>query len=435
MPKLPTGALIVEEAKDSSSLYWAAKFRHDGKGIRRRLGKAWLEPRDEPLEGATGWQKNFRKRRGRPAEGHLSADDAVAAMRELIAGFSDKQERKRQKQDAVTFAEAAVTWQAERSAISGWKATTARNYSAMLAAVDHVPKRRGHKPRARIMRAFGTKLVSEVTTQEVAKFLRTLDADDALTPRSVNAHRQVLGMVFDYVIEQGWRTTENPVTPTKKRREADPKELTVYSPEQIFAVASEAEGNIAPLIVVAGFSGLRQGELLELRWKDVDFVGRKLTVSRSFSSGLGITSTKGRRARVVPMADQVAQVLAQESQRGFLIRKGDLVFPGPKSNLTGGTPHDPSSLRAAYVTARDAAAAKDHDLPVLRFHDLRHSFGSLAAAGGVDAVKIQSMMGHADSRTTARYLHAVSRADDADRLSRAFGSGIEQVEKSPATTT
>lgn len=53
------------------------------------------------------------------------------------------------------------------------------------------------------------------------------------------------------------------------------------------------------------------------------------------------------------------------------------------------------------------------------FHDLRHTFGTLAAQG-FDLVNVQAMMGHADSRTTSRYLHARPAAEDAAKLSRIF---------------
>ena len=61
-------------------------------------------------------------------------------------------------------------------------------------------------------------------------------------------------------------------------------------------------------------------------------------------------------------------------------------------------------------------------MPALRFHDLRHTFGTLAAQG-FDLVNVQAMMGHADSRTTARYLHARPAAEDAAKLSRIFSTG------------
>ena len=62
-------------------------------------------------------------------------------------------------------------------------------------------------------------------------------------------------------------------------------------------------------------------------------------------------------------------------------------------------------------------------MPTLRFHDLRHTFGTLAAQG-FDLVNVQAMMGHADSRTTARYLHARPAAEDAAKLTRIFAKDM-----------
>ena len=62
-------------------------------------------------------------------------------------------------------------------------------------------------------------------------------------------------------------------------------------------------------------------------------------------------------------------------------------------------------------------------MPRLRFHDLRHTFGTLAAQG-FDLVNVQAMMGHADSRTTARYLHARPAREDAAKLTLIFGKDL-----------
>lgn len=84
---------------------------------------------------------------------------------------------------------------------------------------------------------------------------------------------------------------------------------------------------------------------------------------------------------------------------------------------------DSPALRRRYKAARDAAITKNPDMPSLRFHDLRHTFDTLAAQG-FDLVNVQAMMGHADSRTTSRYLHARPAAEDAAKLSRIFAQDM-----------
>jgi integrase len=97
-------------------------------------------------------------------------------------------------------------------------------------------------------------------------------------------------------------------------------------------------------------------------------------------------------------------------------------FTSPPTSCSAPVPANTSTtrLRRRYKKARDAAMRQDRDMESLRFHDLRHTFGTLAASR-FDAVNLQAMLGHADSRTTARYLHARPTAEDADRLTQIFG--------------
>jgi integrase len=83
-------------------------------------------------------------------------------------------------------------------------------------------------------------------------------------------------------------------------------------------------------------------------------------------------------------------------------------------------------LRRRYKKARGAAITAAPDMPELRFHDLRHCFGTMAAAG-FDLVNVQAMMGHRELSTTQRYLHARPTAEDPAKLSRLIAAGLSQV--------
>lgn len=419
MHDAPTGSLHLSPAKDGTGYYWEGHWRWQGKPVKGRLGRAWVELRAEPLaedvEGVAAWQRRFRKRRGQPMAEHLTPEAAGAELRRAIKAHAERAKRNDSRR-MVPFEEAALSWFEERKSIAGWKPTTTRNYAAMLLDEDDKPKHRGRAPRARIMRAFGGQRIDAITADDVRKFLRSLDKDATLSARSVNAHRTVVTMIFAFAVEQGWRD-DNPADSTSKRRESDPSELHVYSVEQVLGIARECEDDtMGTMIVVAATCGLRMGELLELRWKDVDFTAQSIRVARSFSSGLGVSSPKGRKGRSVPLADLPAQALAKLGQRDHLTGKDHLVFPRDGS----GAHLEPSTVRTRYVAARDKARAKDGDMVAARFHDLRHVFGSLCAAGGIDLVSIQAMMGHASISTTMRYLHFKPHAEAAARLSAVF---------------
>jgi integrase len=150
------------------------------------------------------------------------------------------------------------------------------------------------------------------------------------------------------------------------------------------------------------------GELLALRWREVDFAGQSLRVTASYSAG-SLGTPKSGLGRAVPMVDGVARALAQLSQREDWIGPDDLVFAGE-----GGGHLDGSALRRRFKRARDEAGLRP-----LRFHDLRHTFGSIAIRVA-DPREVQEWLGHADFTTTQIYMHYKPRPAAARRLSAGF---------------
>jgi integrase len=221
---------------------------------------------------------------------------------------------------------------------------------------------------------------------------------------------------------------------TSKRRDPDPAVLDFYEPEDVAALARaarsgghrdpsrpaisdaereerrRADEQDAALFIVAAFTGLRLGELLELRWRYVSFDRATVTVAASWSGGEA-TSPKSRKPRTVPLATPPAAELARLADRRWFTGPDDLVFCS-----TLGDHLDPSALRRRLRRAQDSAGLRP-----LRFHDLRHSFGSLVVRE-VDTATLKAWMGHAKLTTTERYLHAKPRHTDVARLDRAFAA-------------
>ena len=228
----------------------------------------------------------------------------------------------------------------------------------------------------------------------------------------------------------------NPVSPTGKRPEEGPKPIETFEPSELLAIAAVAregrhrqrsgyensefsEGTKrewqrindqdAALFIVAGCTGLRMGELLALRWSDVDFETGTIMVSRAMSAGQE-SSTKSRRPRSVPIADQAEAQLKAIRKRERFSGRDDLVFCRPDGEAL-----DRSAVRTRFVRAQEKAGVR-----VRRFHDLRHMFGSLAIQQ-FDVVAVKDMMGHSRLTTTERYLHSKPRPGDAAKLTKAFG--------------
>jgi integrase len=205
-----------------------------------------------------------------------------------------------------------------------------------------------------------------------------------------------------------WKLETNPAAGLERPRVRNQKSIQVYSPEEVWALARAANEQDAATYLVAAFCGLRMGELLALAWRDVDFPNRVIRVRASYTQ-FKLDTPKSSAMRAVPMADPVARALAQLSQREHFIGDDDLVFPNH-----AGDHQNPKQLRKRY-----RAAQKSAGLRALSFHDLRHTFGTLAI-NRADPVQVQHWMGHAHLSTTMRYLHFRKRDDEADLLSGVF---------------
>lgn len=164
----------------------------------------------------------------------------------------------------------------------------------------------------------------------------------------------------------------------------------------------------AAIFLTAAFTGLRRGELIALRWRDVDFVGSVVRVRASYA-GERLTTPKSGRIRSVPLAPDVAKALAALGQRPAFTGDDDLVFVGEH-----GTYLDGSALRRRYGKALERGHLRQ-----LRFHDLRHTFGTRMIAKA-DISRVQEWMGHADVQTTMKYLHYAPRKEDAALVAQAF---------------
>lgn len=195
-------------------------------------------------------------------------------------------------------------------------------------------------------------------------------------------------------------------------------EFTTLDAEGLAALVRHAESEQdAVLYLTAAMSGLRQGELRALRWSDVDFGGDRIHVRRSAAVGSSgrTKAPKSGRVRSVPMVPQVAAALGGLWGREHFTGDDDLVFPNQVGEIESDT-----LIRRRYFRALKAA-----ELPAVRFHDLRHMFGSTAVKA-FPLSDVQAMLGHAHITTTMRYVHHRPGADDARRLAAAFeGSSIE----------
>ena len=399
-------------------------------GRRKRLGPAWVE-----LDAEGKWVP----RSGRIKKGHLDERLAYPLMARVIEEHEERLEREIPERSDALFEEAADAWLEHLRTEKRAKPSTLANNKSLLAR----PTEGGKKREARIMRAFGGRRLYDITAKDVRTFLAGLDDED-LAPRTVNLQRQMLHAIFEFARrEESFALPSNPAAVTAKRPEDGPAPIEPFEPEEIRSIAAAARAGLhrrrpgyrnsaysieterewqrindqdAALYLIAAATGLRTGELRALRWRDVDLEERYLTVRRAVSANQE-RSTKSRRSRIVPLAAQACEELERLRTRVHFLGREDHVFCRPD-----GEPLDRSAMRTRFLRAQKAAGVR-----VRRFHDLRHTFGSLAIRR-FDLVAVKEMMGHSKLTTTERYLHSRPRPTDAAKLTAIFAEEEEEEE-------
>jgi integrase len=262
---------------------------------------------------------------------------------------------------------------------------------------------------------FGSRTLDRIDKATVERFIAA-ERRAGMAPKSIRNYLGVLHSVYELGIENGW-ARENPVKRAAKPESTGSPEIRFLALEEVEAVLVAVPGDtLGPLervlYLAAAMTGLRQGELLALRWQDVDWLAGKIRVRRAYVRGEFGTTKSRRGFRAVPLADRVGTELEALSQRSAFTADENLVFGHP---LTGG-PLDRSKVRKRFKAAVKRAGVRD-----VRFHDLRHTFGTRMAAVGVPMRTLQEWMGHSDHKTTLIYAdYSPDERRDRDLVARAF---------------
>lgn len=428
------GSLIIR--KRQAGPVWYAKWRDSTRTQQlKKLGSAWLSPIDvenpfmEGAEASNGgprqesWRKDWEQRQGRCPATHLTARDASALMLDHIAGREREiVEQGLDQVDAKQFSDVVDSWLQERRndvEDQHLKKSTLKDYQSMLRRSDAPVRKRGRKPTAWICNEFDDKLVSDISVEDITAFEEKLKTA-GLAQRTRTKYIVVLSMILDHAVETKL-IKRNPVAdrPKPKRKPRKRSEVPkVYSNKVVEKIAVETDMEIVgEMIRSAAKTGLRQGELLNTRVRNVNFELRTITVEKNWGGAdIGEDVPKGGAARTIPLSDQAGEIFKRVLDRDRFTEPHNLIFCNEL-----GSHIDGSTVRREYARGRDRVAERE-DIEILTFHDLRHTFGSKCAADGIPLSLIQQWMGHADIQTTMIYIHWVPRHDDADRLTRALNA-------------
>lgn len=249
-------------------------------------------------------------------------------------------------------------------------------------------KRKMINLRVTLVPFFGNKKVSSITTADVLDFIAGMKTDKKNTKNNYL-------ILLKSVLRQAQKRGLIAHMPEIIRYRAESRKVEFLPPHTLQQII-EAGGRDQLLMLTAVNTGMRIGELIGLRWQDVDFVNKQINVNQTYSDGI-FTTPKSNKSRPIPMNAVLLKALSGA------VKAGMYVFSYNGEHL------NPDMVRYPLEKALKQVGYKH-----ITYHIFRHTFASYLVMDGVSLHSVKELMGHADIKETMKYAHlaphALSRA-------------------------
>jgi integrase len=378
---------------------------------KRAYGDGGIEPRGENC-----WRLRYRSTGKRlTVTFHGLKGEALKELRRLIKSGEDGEHIDPTK---ITLAEFLDRW--ERDWATG--NVSAKTLETYVHHLKHVRRHLGSLSLQKIQPVHFAGLYS--------RLLRNDGEKDGLAPRTIGHIHRIVHRALGHAVQWGL-LRQNPTDAVDPPR-VPSTEIEILQPEQVQAILNKLRGRSIYLIAAFAIAtGMRRGELLALRWKDIDTHSARLRVERSVeqtkAGGLVFKSPKtkhGRRTISLP-ASIVTELRAhrrQQLEERMALGRGksspdDLVFP-----TWDGQTRSPNGLTKEWSVLMDGLGL------AATFHSLRHTHASHLIASGLDVITISRRLGHGSpSITLGVYGHLFPNTDDraAEIMEASFLKGRE----------
>ncbi|MEK3977872.1 site-specific integrase [Psychrobacillus sp. FSL K6-2836] len=351
------------------------------------------------------------KRKQKTQDGFKRQKDAQAALNKVLNEIDVQGYIEPSKEIFSSFIESWFTSHYEKRI----KETTAANIQSLIN--KHLIREN----------PFADKPLSKITTEDIDAFYN-LKIDEEYSSSYIRKMHQILNQAFNQAVK--WKRIKyNPVI------DADPpavtkEEMKIWSYDEINTFLEHCKGERHHLtFLLAIYTGLRRGEILGLKWSDIDLVNKMIRVQRSLAyipkKGYILTSTKTRKSnRIVPISDMVVNELVKYRKQQEIWKEQlseqyldeDLVIC-----TETGSKQDPRNVLRALKRLITTS-----NVTHIRFHDFRHTHASILISKGVDVVKVSKRLGHANAKITLEtYAHLVP--DEGNDLADVFEKALEKI--------
>jgi integrase len=364
--------------------------------VRGKRKKVWVARWREPVQAADGTLKSIRRSE---IIGSLADFPTKREARTLLESrLHDVNHRLQKPQSAMLFCD-FVCSQWEPAILPTLKFATQRNYR--------------HLTRRHLFSVFGDQPLCDIKRQHIQRFVTEKMIRQKFAWKTSLHLRNLLSKIFSTAVDWEYMSA-NPASGVKlpPRPLRQPlRFLTVDEITRLLRALGEPERT---LVLTAVLTGMRVGELLALRWRNVDFERRIIRVREAVYEGHNSTPKTQAGIRDVPIGPALEQALCHHGARS---RTSDdsLVFPSRT-----GTHLRPGNLLRRHLQAACAKA----ELPRFSWHDFRRTHATLLSDMGEPLKTAQAQLGHASLSTTAElYAQAVPASQRAavERLEKAVG--------------
>jgi integrase len=269
---------------------------------------------------------------------------------------------------------------------------------------------------------WGQYALSAIKSVEVETWLRNLKRMDGqpTSPATKSKIRNLMSALFSHAIRNEW-AARNPITAvrTSAKRLRTPDILTAGEFQALLLELAQRE---RVMVLLAGSTGLRRGELIALRWRDVDLEAKQANITHSVWHNVeGNTKTEASR-KPVPLPSLVIDELKQWKLVSIYRADDDYIFPSIAKN--GSQPIQPDMILKRHIRpALERIGVKKR----IGWHSFRHGLGTMLRQKKVDIKTAQELLRHANSRITLDIYQQALSDEKRDAADLAFRGLTERV--------
>lgn len=250
---------------------------------------------------------------------------------------------------------------------------------------------------------FGNLNINEISPILIKEFMKQMQ-NKGRANATINKYIKFMSAIYNFMIDSD-AAVRNPLARVKSLKEIKNKKIRALCTEEVQALLAKTKivyPDFFPLLFIAIFTGMRQGEIMALTWDSINWITKKITIDKNYTHGT-LGTPKTGKIRVIDMSDELVKVL-REWRMACPKGENNLVCPNNEGNYQSAE----NMMKRRFLPTLNRAG-----IDKIRFHDLRHTYVSLLLANGAPMKYVQHQLGHSSiTMTMDLYTHLLPEVND-----------------------